>query len=271
MKLTFKRIGAYILDMFLVVLMASLISSITFINKDYKEYNNTYKEYEEVTDKYRNFMTDITEDYNDESLDSDEYQNLVSDYSELAYYITIRYDDEILDSDEYDAILDDIYDLYKKDVIDYNYKLSNLNFISSIILIICLILYFVIVQYLLNGQTLGKRIFSLKIVNIKDNNVPKIPNLLLRELILTGVLITIIQMICLFTLNANDYYNVSYYIQIISYGIELSILITTLMSNSNRGIHDMISGTSVIETNKSITSDEVITNNKVINAEYKEK
>lgn len=270
MKLTFKRIGAYILDMFLVVLVASLISSITFINKDYKEYNNTYKEYEEVTDKYRNFMTDIAEAYDDESLDSDEYQNLVSDYSEFAYYITSRYDDEILDSDEYDAILDDIYDLYKKDVIDYNYKLSNLNFISSIILIICLIIYFVIIQYLLNGQTLGKRIFNLKIVN-KDNNVPKFPNLLLRELILTGVLITIIQMICLFTLNANDYYNVSYYVQIISYGIELSILFTTLMSNSNRGIHDMISGTSVIETNQSTNSDEVITDNKVINAEYKEK
>lgn len=264
MKLTLKRFGAYILDMFLVVLVASLISSITFINKDYKEYNSVYSEYEDVTNKYKSFIDDIGETYSDEQIEEEEYQKLVSEHPTFADNITSRYDDKIIDSDEYDNILETIYDLYKTDTIAYNYRLSKLNFISSIILIICLILYFVLIQYLLKGQTLGKRIFNLKIVN-KDNNVPSIINLLLRELILTGILITIAQIICLFTLNANDYYNVSYYIQIISYGMEIAILFTTLISSSNRGLHDIISGTSVIEVSKSIID------KNVIDAEYKEK
>lgn len=264
MKLTLKRFGAYILDMFLVVLVASLISSITFINKDYKEYNSVYSEYEDVTNKYKSFIDDIGETYSDEQIEEEEYQKLVSEHPTFADNITSRYDDKIIDSDEYDNILETIYDLYKTDTIAYNYRLSKLNFISSIILIICLILYFGVVQYLLKGQTLGKRIFNLKVVN-KNSDKVGLVNLLVRTVILTGILITIAQIICLFTLNANDYYNVSYYIQIISYGMEIAILFTTLISSSNRGLHDIISGTSVIDVSKSIID------KNVIDAEYKEK
>ncbi len=263
MKLTLKRVGAYILDMFLVVLVANLISSITFINKDYKKYTSVYNEYGDVAKNYKTFIDDINDAYSDELLEEDEYQVLVSNHSEFSDYITRRYDDKVIDSDEYAAITEDIYDLYQQDTIDYNYRLSKLNLISSIILIICLLLYFVLFQYLLKGQTLGKRIFNLKIIN-KNNSAPKVTKLLLRELILTGILITIVQIVCLFTLNANDYYNVSYYIQTISYGIEFAILFTTMMSNSNRGLHDIVSGTSVIDINKASID------NKVIDAEYKE-
>ena len=59
MKLLFKRIGAYILDMVLVMLVASLVSSLTFINKDYKEYNSTYNEYSDRLEVYQNFIKDF--------------------------------------------------------------------------------------------------------------------------------------------------------------------------------------------------------------------
>ncbi len=263
MKLLFKRIGAYILDMILVILVASLISSLTFINKDYKAYNSTYNEYSNRLIVYQDFIKDLEDNYEDEEIDDEEYDNLLSNYSEFSIYITNRYEDKVISNEEYEQILNDLLDLYRDESISYNYKLSKLNVISSIILIICLILYFGIIQYFMNGQTLGKRIFNLKVVN-KNNEKVNLGCLLVRTMIVTGILVSLSQILCLFILNENDYYTASYYMKMISYGIEFMILITILLRTDSRGLHDLIAQTKVIDVNTKSSGD------KVIDAQYTE-
>ncbi len=265
MKLVFKRIGAYILDTFLVMLVATLISSLTFINKDYKEYNSTYNEYSDKLDIYQDFINDLEDYYEDEEINEEEYNNIINDYTEFSSYVTSRYDDKTISNEEYDEILENLLEIYKNDNISYNYKLSKLNVISSIILIICLILYFGVIQYLMNGQTLGKRIFNLKVVE-KDKERVSIASLLIRTIILTGVLISIAQIICLFLLNENDYYTSCYYIKMVSYVIEFLILITMLFRTDSCGLHDLIAKTQVVDINNVNES----RNNSIIEAEYTE-
>lgn len=264
MKLLFKRIGAYILDMVLVMLVSSLVSSLTFINKDYKEYNSTYNEYSDKLEVYQNFIADFEDYYKDEEINDEEYSNLLSDYSEFSIYITNRYDDKEINNEEYEQILDDLLDKYKDEYILYNYELSKLNVISSIILIVCIILYFGITQYFMNGQTLGKRIFSLKVVN-KNGEKAGLVNLLIRTVIVTGILISISQIVCIFILNKNDYYTAAYYMKTVSYGIEFMILITVLLRMDGRGLHDLIAKTKVIDMNNRAVND-----NMVIEAQYAE-
>lgn len=264
MKLLFKRIGAYILDMVLVMLVASLISSLTFINKDYKAYNSTYSEYVDRLTVYQNFIKDFEDYYEDGEITDEEYNNLLSDYSEFSIYVTNSYDDKEISNEEYNQILDDLLEIYRDEYILYNYELSKLNVISSIILIICLILYFSIMQYFMNGQTLGKRIFNLKVVN-KNTEKVGLVNLLIRTVIVTGVLISIIQILCLFILNKDDFYTAAYYIKMVSYGIEFMILITILLRTDGRGLHDLIANTKVIDINNRPVNDNI-----VIDAQYTE-
>ena len=47
-----KRLGAYLLDIFLVYLLITLISSIRFINPNYDKYIESYDKYSKVVEKY---------------------------------------------------------------------------------------------------------------------------------------------------------------------------------------------------------------------------
>ena len=58
MKTTFKRIGAYIIDMFIILTIVTLFSKIEILNPSKEEYNEIMTEYKEV---YNDYMTGITE------------------------------------------------------------------------------------------------------------------------------------------------------------------------------------------------------------------
>lgn len=55
-------------------------------------------------------------------------------------------------------------------------------FRAGVVVMTFLVIYFVAIPYYLDGQTLGKKVFRLKIVNEK-NNKPSIGELFLREII----------------------------------------------------------------------------------------
>ena len=48
MKFVLKRIGAYLIDIIIVSLVAALLTSNTYINKDYKKYTETYDKYNKM-------------------------------------------------------------------------------------------------------------------------------------------------------------------------------------------------------------------------------
>ena len=168
--------------------------------------------------------------------------------------------------DTYDKVINVTEKYEKKEIKKKEYKIAmkNLSYtldknstITSIISIACLIGYFGIFQYSQNGRTIGKRVFKLQVVKNK-NGCLNLGNYLLRCLILNNIIFVIARLILIYTLSKNVYMNTSSYISNIQAIFQLLIIVSMLMSKENRGIHDYIAGTKIID----LKAGDELSNNK---------
>lgn len=136
---------------------------------------------------------------------------------------------------------------YKNEIIDLNYKIAQYKVINSSISIVSLILYFVIIQYLLKGQTIGKKILKIKIVSDKEKNL-NIWQYFLRSLILNNIIISIILLFGVYIFNARQYYNLSIVMSYLQLLVMSIIILMVVLRRDNRGLHDFVAGTKVIST-----------------------
>ena len=56
LKPLMRRVCAYMIDLFVVLIIASLVSSIPFLNKNMDKYQKTYSEYEEKFNDYSDYI-----------------------------------------------------------------------------------------------------------------------------------------------------------------------------------------------------------------------
>ncbi len=73
MQLKIKRLGAYIIDIIIISIVASLISNISFINPKLKDYKKDYNNYLKISEKYQ-----------EKKITSKEYTKKILNYS---YYL----------------------------------------------------------------------------------------------------------------------------------------------------------------------------------------
>ena len=217
MKIVFKRILAYMVDILLVSLVSTLITSNSYINKDYKKYNEVYKKYEVVYDEYNESKENLQEKLEDKKISQKEY-------AKEEKKINTSFD---------------------KENINYNYKLIKLSVIPTTISILVILLYFVVIQYCFNGQTLGKWIMKLRVVS---NNKKKLNmlNFLIRSLILNGVLINSLSVILIILLSKNNYLIYNEIVYVVNYVLEMAIISMMVFDKNNRSVHDYIANTKVI-------------------------
>lgn len=135
---------------------------------------------------------------------------------------------------------------YNKKVDKLRYKIDKNSVNTVIISMACLVAYFGIFQFSQNGQTIGKRVFKLQTVKYKDGNL-NIGNYLLRSLILNNILFSIANIVCVQTLNQKNYINYLDIMSKVQTIYQILLIISILMSKEGRGIHDLISGTRVID------------------------
>jgi len=207
-------------------------------------------------ESYVDFIKDFMEEYDDKKIDKIEYERLQDDYIEI---IDLKeyYEDGQITEKEYDRIYDLVYSEYNKIYQNSNYELMKINYIPSVITIICTILYFAVFGYFCNGQTLGKRMLQLQVVS-KDNKKASILKLLLRTIILTGIIMNVLNLILLFSFDKGTFITANEYITITSRIIEMTILFMVLFRKNKRGLHDIIAGTKVIDLNANYSHSKVI-------------
>lgn len=217
MKIVIKRFVAYAIDIFIVSMISSLITSNTLINRDYKKYMDTYKEYEKIVDKY---------EVDKEAL------NDVLEY-------------EAITDEEYDIKLEKLNDSFDKDNIEYNYRLIKLSIVSTLISMLLILLYFVVIQYYFNGQTIGKKIMKLRVISNSDKKL-NILNYLIRSLILNSVFINTLSTVMVLVLSKSNYLIYNEIIYVINYIVEMAIIFMMGFTKDNRGLHDYVANTKVI-------------------------
>lgn len=207
-----RRIMAYFIDIILVVMVSTLITSNKYIDINYSKYQKVYNEYKTCYDEYESLLKDSKE--------------------------------EKLDEKESDKL-----DKYEEKLNNYSYRLSKLSFVPRFMGIILSLFYFVVLQFYFNGQTLGKKIMKLRVVSNDNKNI-NIFSFLIRSLIVNEIFISSLNLICILFLSKNVYFTYSKVIYFVTYFIEILIVFTIIFSKDNRGIHDILANTKVIDERK---------------------
>ena len=137
---------------------------------------------------------------------------------------------------------------FKDEIIEVNYEVYKYRTYSSIISAGALILYFGVLQLVLDGQTLGKKIMKIKVVSNKDKKL-NFWSYLIRIVVLNNIWLSLLNVGAVYVVSGVKFYYVTYVIGMISSLVYMLNLIMIMFRNDNRGLHDMIAGTKVIDMN----------------------
>lgn len=133
--------------------------------------------------------------------------------------------------------------------LDYVYSISKSSQPLSIITCGLLFLYFGVFAYILKGQTLGKKIMKLKVVPDKGKNLD-VNLFMIRAIILTNLSPKIASIIVLTKLSPSNWLIAENIISETSNIITFLILGFMIFRDDERGLHDLICKTKVVESNK---------------------
>lgn len=129
-----------------------------------------------------------------------------------------------------------------------NYEMSRKSGIITLITILLSVLYFVCYQLYTKGQTLGKRLMRIRILD-KDENDLSMNQLIYRSLIINSILINIILMALVIFTNKDIYFYGTITLNIIQYIIIIVSVIMIIFTKDSRGLHDIICNTKVVRDN----------------------
>lgn len=195
MKIVFKRLIAYFIDLLFIVTFVSMLSEIKFLNPNHDKQYQASKQYYDFSQEA------LEEDSN--LLNNNKYQDLV-------------------------------------------YEIKKLSINSSLIELLCFILYFGGFQGWNKGQTLGKKLLKIKIVNKKNQQEADYKSLMIRTLVLFGLYAEFILIILMKLVSQNIYLEILICLNslvLITYYVNLIMII---FRKDHRGLHEILSNTEVI-------------------------
>lgn len=145
---------------------------------------------------------------------------------------------------------------YKDEIIELNYEVYKYRTYSSMFSATALILYFGVLPLVMNGQTLSKKIMKLRVVS---NNEKKLNfwKYLIRIVILNNIWLSLINIGAVYVVSGVKFYYVTYVISMLSSLIYMLNLIMVMFRKDNRGLHDMVAGTKVIEVSNDVVVESV--------------
>lgn len=198
---TTNRFLAYILDIFLVSIVASMLSNIQFINPYYDDYLNA----------------------------SDNYTEIVNEYAE----------GNLNDKEVYELIGHEYYDMNKYCII------------PNLLIVLCIILYFGVFQKFNNGQTLGKKIMHLKVVD-DNNESPSLWKMFGRTILiyfasLSGVIVIVLNALLILVLKENVYFMATSIVSLAFLIFNVVSWIQIIVRKDGRSLQDIIFKTKVVQ------------------------
>lgn len=145
---------------------------------------------------------------------------------------------------------------------DINYQLNKEAVPQTIVSTVLSIIYFVVLAYFMNGETLGKKLMKIKITSNNDKKLT-MNNYLIRALVIDSVLMNIITIITILLFSKDIYltsYNIISYVFSLVYIVSLAMI---LFSKNGRGLQDILANTKVISTETIEEKQEVLEEEKI--------
>ncbi len=250
MKTILNRVFAYAVDLLILLLVSSILTNISFLNPQLKNYNKYYGQLSDYAKEYNSFISDLEKYYKDGELSEENYTKLIENHKKYEENLSKYYEDSKLSKKEYKKLESETELDYQKKYEDLAYKIAKNSSISSAIYIIVTILYFGIFNLITDGQTLGKKLFKLKIVSsVSDDSKPNIVSYLIRSVLLYNTIYYLVSLIGIYTLNKENYYLVTNIVYQIQYYIQIIIICMVMLRTDGRGLHDILAKTKVISIN----------------------
>lgn len=161
---------------------------------------------------------------------------------------------------------------YNEAAIPISYELYRLNIPTILVDIVCSLLYFGVLPFFMDGQTIGKRLFQLRVVSANDKPL-NIVNYLLRAVVLRNILISLALLAVIYFMDASNYYNVYQNVNLVGYIIMYINLFMIVMRQDNRGLHDFIANTKVVFTQEEMENrlEKIEEEQKVLEKELEKK
>ena len=152
---------------------------------------------------------------------------------------------------EYDAIQQDFInkeielDEYINKSVDVVYDIDYNNVPAMIVEIVVFTGYFAIFQFYNKGQTLGKKIMKIKVVN-KDGNETTLNQMVCRALIANSILINLLIVGSVLFVSRSYYFYVSLSLQGLTAIILIVSLVMILIRKDGKSLHDLVCKTKVV-------------------------
>ena len=155
---------------------------------------------------------------------------------------------EVMDNTD----VDNIGDIYKNQdyLVSYQNVIKYGSFVS-VMSMLCYLLYFVGFQKWNKDQSLGKKIFGLKVVD-KNEKSPSVWRYILRTMLLYNLFVTILIIVLAFILGSKAFLISSIVINIIGYIFLYSNFLVFIFRKDNQAVHDIIVGTKVVEVENGV-------------------
>ena len=148
----------------------------------------------------------------------------------------------------------EIMELYQKQEIsieDFSYQISDayyhiarLSGVNSLIVITFNLLYFVIYQLFNKGQTIGKRLFKIRVVS--DEGELTANQMLIRSFIANSILLEIIAFVFMLFSKKDAYFVSVSFVNGIQYIVTFISIIMIMSKKDGRAIHDKLIKTTVV-------------------------
>ena len=275
MKKVIFRLFAYVIDSFIVSLLVVGLSSISYLNPNKDKMNQLTNNYIVQSNQYRK-LNDNIDGYLSDNFLSQEEKNEIQDNCNNYYDILNQIDsNEELSDEKKNNAKDSIRNLYDDYSFSYIYNSNKLYVPVYIETIIVSFLYFGLFEYLMKGQTLGKKIFRLRTIDNKDEKKDiSLFKYLIKAVLVGNILFNSLNIISVIVFkdissaaSLYSYYKIYSGISNFSYVYNMLFLLMIFMRRDERSIHDILLGIRVAlydKENKEIT-------NKIFNEEVNNK
>jgi len=133
---------------------------------------------------------------------------------------------------------------YNDKVYDINYRLQKSSILSNVISFVVMFGYYIVFAYLNKGQTLGKKLFKIRVVSTDDK--VSLKGMIIRNIIIYGFITKLYNIIFVNLFDVNMFNSVY---SILSYIMSLFVIVSFMMvlyRKDGRGLHDIIARTNVV-------------------------